>query len=67
MFLEDVEKGRRSFEIVLTSREAGKGKRIPMCGIPYHAAGSYIARLIAKGFKVAICEQVEDPKKQGLG
>ncbi|NLW60271.1 MAG: DNA mismatch repair protein MutS [Firmicutes bacterium] len=63
MFLEDAEKAAEVLEIVLTSREAGKGKRIPMCGIPYHAAGSYIARLIAKGFKVAICEQVEDPKK----
>ena len=63
MFLEDAEKAAEVLEIVLTSREAGKGKRIPMCGIPYHAATSYIARLIAKGFKVAICEQVEDPKK----
>ncbi|HHW12470.1 MAG TPA: DNA mismatch repair protein MutS [Firmicutes bacterium] len=63
MFLEDAEKAAEVLEIVLTSREAGKGKRIPMCGIPYHAATSYIARLLAKGFKVAICEQVEDPKK----
>ena len=63
MFLEDAEVASEVLEIVLTSREAGKGRRIPMCGIPYHAASGYIARLIAKGHKVAICEQVEDPKK----
>ena len=63
MFMEDAETAAEVLEIVLTSREAGKGRRIPMCGIPYHAATGYIAKLIAKGFKVAICEQVEDPKK----
>ena len=63
MFLEDAETASEVLEIVLTSREAGQGKRIPMCGIPYHAATSYIARLIEKGFKVAVCEQTEDPKK----
>jgi len=63
MFMEDAEKAAEVLEIVLTSREAGKGRRIPMCGIPYHAATGYIAKLIAKGYKVAICEQMEDPKK----
>ncbi|NLW56042.1 MAG: DNA mismatch repair protein MutS, partial [Firmicutes bacterium] len=63
MFLEDAEVAAEALEIVLTSREAGKGRRIPMCGIPYHAATGYIARLIDQGFKVAICEQTEDPKK----
>lgn len=62
MFLEDAEVASRELEIVLTSREAGKDQRIPMCGIPFHAANSYIGRLIDKGYKVAICEQVEDPK-----
>jgi DNA mismatch repair protein MutS len=46
---------------VLTSRPAGKGKeRIPMCGVPYHSSQSYIAKLVSKGYKVAICEQLED-------
>ncbi|MCE5285875.1 MAG: DNA mismatch repair protein MutS, partial [Pelosinus sp.] len=62
MFFEDAELASRELEITLTSREAGQNQRIPMCGIPYHAAENYIARLIAKGYKVAICEQVEDPK-----
>lgn len=62
MFLEDAELASRELEIVLTSREAGKGERMPMCGIPFHAATGYISRLIEKGHKVAICEQVEDPK-----
>jgi len=63
MFLEDAEIASEVLEIVLTSREAGKGRRISMCGIPYHSAAGYIARLIDKGFKVAVCEQVEDAKK----
>ena len=62
MFFEDAELAARELEITLTSREAGKNVRVPMCGVPYHAANNYIARLIAKGFSVAICEQVEDPK-----
>lgn len=62
MFLDDAELASRELEIVLTSREAGKGQRMPMCGIPFHAANGYISRLIEKGYKVAICEQVEDPK-----
>lgn len=62
MFFEDAKLASRELEITLTSREAGGDARAPMCGIPYHAADSYIARLIEKGFKVAVCEQVEDPK-----
>lgn len=62
MFFADAEIGARELEIVLTSREAGAGKRVPMCGIPYHAADSYLAKLLRKGYRVAICEQVEDPK-----
>ncbi|HHY47189.1 MAG TPA: DNA mismatch repair protein MutS [Firmicutes bacterium] len=62
LFNEDAEIAARELEITLTSREAGKGKRMPMCGVPYHAADSYIGRLVTKGYKVAICEQMEDPK-----
>lgn len=61
MFFEDAAVASRELEIVLTSRESG-AERIPMCGIPYHAATGYLARLLNKGYKVAICEQVEDPK-----
>ena len=63
MFFEDAEVASRELEITLTSREGGNNKRVPMCGVPYHAADNYIAKLIAKGYKVAICEQVEDPKQ----
>ncbi len=63
MFFEDAEVASRELEITLTSREGGHNNRVPMCGIPYHAADNYIAKLITKGFKVAICEQVEDPKQ----
>lgn len=61
MFFEDAEVASRELELVLTGRDCGLEKRAPMCGIPYHAAEAYIARLIEKGYKVAICEQVEDP------
>ncbi|RJQ30762.1 MAG: DNA mismatch repair protein MutS [Peptococcaceae bacterium] len=61
MFFEDAHLASRELEITLTGREGGKEKRVPMCGIPFHAADNYIARLIEKGYKVAICEQVEDP------
>ncbi|TNJ63111.1 DNA mismatch repair protein MutS [Paenibacillus hemerocallicola] len=61
MFFEDAVKAAQELEITLTGREGGMEERIPMCGIPYHSAESYIARLIEKGYKVAICEQVEDP------
>ncbi|MDS1030760.1 DNA mismatch repair protein MutS [Bacillota bacterium LX-D] len=61
MFFEDALTASKELEITLTSREGGE-ERVPMCGIPYHAADGYIARLVNRGYKVAICEQVEDPK-----
>ncbi|MDA1475463.1 DNA mismatch repair protein MutS [Bacillus changyiensis] len=62
MFFEDAKKASQELEITLTSRDGGTDERIPMCGVPYHACSSYIEQLIKKGYKVAICEQVEDPK-----
>ncbi|MFQ6132821.1 MAG: DNA mismatch repair protein MutS, partial [Armatimonadota bacterium] len=63
LFFEDAEVAARELELTLTSREAGKGNRVPMCGVPYHAVQRYLARLIKKGYRAAICEQVEDPKR----
>lgn len=63
MFFEDAVTASKVLEITLTSRNKGKENSIPLCGVPYHAASSYIAKLIDKGFKVAVCEQVEDPKE----
>ncbi|HOM27626.1 MAG TPA: DNA mismatch repair protein MutS [bacterium] len=63
MFYEDAKIASKILDLVLTSKNAGKSGKIPMCGIPYHAADSYISKLIKNGYKVAICEQVEDPKK----
>ncbi len=63
MFFDDAKKASSVLDIVLTSKEAGKSGKIPMCGIPFHAADSYIGRLIRNGYKVAICEQTEDPSK----
>jgi DNA mismatch repair protein MutS len=62
MFFDDAILASRELEITLTSRNKEKGASIPMCGVPYHAADGYIAKLIRKGFKVAICDQVENPK-----
>ena len=62
MFFEDAEEISRELELTLTGKDCGLEERAPMCGIPYHAAETYIARLIEKGYKVAICEQVQDPK-----
>ena len=62
MFFEDAEIASRELDIVLTARDGGQAERIPMCGIPYHSANGYIAKLISRGHKIAICEQVEDPK-----
>src|SRR5215470_12327859 len=61
LFYEDAMIASRELQITLTSRNREKGQPIPMCGVPYHAADTYIARLIRAGFKVAICEQVEQP------
>jgi DNA mismatch repair protein MutS len=64
MFYEDALTAARALELTLTSRSKdSSGGAIPMCGVPYHAADGYIARLVKKGFRVAICEQTEDPKK----
>src|SRR5271157_3867438 len=62
LFFEDAVVAARELEITLTSRNKEKGAAIPMCGVPYHAADGYIARLIQKGYRVAICDQMENPK-----
>jgi len=62
-FDEDAKLVSRELEIVLTSREMGKGQRVPMAGVPYHALNNYLARLINRGYKVAICEQLSPPGK----
>ena len=63
MFFDDAIKVSRELELTLTGKECGQEERAPMCGVPFHAADTYISRLIAKGYKVAICEQLEDPKQ----
>ncbi len=63
MFFDDAINVSRELELTLTGKDCGQAERAPMCGIPYHAAETYISRLISKGYKVAICEQLEDPKK----
>lgn len=62
MFFDDAEKVSRELELTLTGKSCGLEERVPMCGIPYHAASSYINKLIEKGYKIGICEQLEDPK-----
>ena len=61
MFFDDAVTVSRELELVLTGRACGQEERAPMCGVPFHSADSYMARLVAKGYKVAICEQMEDP------
>src|SRR5262252_3182716 len=61
LFFEDAVTAARELEITLTARNKEKGAAIPMCGVPYHAAEGYIARLIQKGYRVAICDQMEEP------
>ena len=61
MFFDDAILASRELELTLTGRDCGEAERAPMCGVPFHSAEGYIGRLIAKGYKVAICEQVEDP------
>ena len=63
MFFDDAITASRELELTLTGKDCGQEERAPMCGVPHHAAEIYISRLIAKGYKVAICEQLEDPKK----
>ena len=62
MFFDDAITVSRELELTLTGRDCGLEERAPMCGVPFHSAEIYISRLIANGHKVAICEQVEDPK-----
>lgn len=63
MFFDDANKAAQELEITLTSRNGDQKDRIPMCGVPYHSAENYISQLVEKGYKVAICEQTEDPKQ----
>ncbi len=63
MFFEDAEIVSRELELTLTGKACGLPERAPMCGIPYHAVDTYLTRLVKSGYKVAICEQVEDPKQ----
>ena len=62
MFFEDAKLVSRELELTLTGKQCGLPERAPMCGVPYHAVDSYLTRLVANGHKVAICEQIEDPK-----
>ncbi len=62
MFFDDAKTASKELDLVLTGRDCGLDERAPMCGVPHHSAEAYIARLIKKGYKVAICEQMEDPK-----
>ncbi len=63
MFFEDAELASRELDLTLTSRNKSSPDKVPLCGVPYHAASGYISRLISKGYKVAICDQVEDPRQ----
>jgi DNA mismatch repair protein MutS len=63
MFGEDAKIGAQVLELALTSREIGKGRRVPMCGLPYHALERYLPKLLNAGYKAAVCDQTEDPKK----
>ena len=61
MFFEDAVTVSRELDLVLTGKDCGQEERAPMCGVPFHSADSYIAKLVSRGYKVAICEQVENP------
>ena len=63
MFFEDAQTVSKELELTLTGKDCGLEERAPMCGVPYHAVEGYLSRLVQKGYKVAICEQVEDPAK----
>ncbi len=62
MFFEDAQVASKVLEITLTSRNKGSEDAVMMCGVPYHAAAGYVSKLVGRGYKVAICEQVEDPR-----
>ena len=62
MFFDDAVTASQELELTLTGKNCGMEERAPMCGVPYHAVEGYLTRLVSKGYKVAICEQVEDPK-----
>ena len=62
MFYDDALIASKELEITLTGKNCGLEERAPMCGVPYHAVDSYLFKLVSKGYKVAICEQVEDPR-----
>ena len=62
MFFNDAKTVSRELDLTLTGRDCGQGERAPMCGIPFHSAEGYITKLLAKGYRVTICDQVEDPK-----
>ena len=63
MFFDDALTASKELDLTLTGKQCGMEERAPMCGVPFHSYEGYVARLIAKGYKVAICEQVEDPAK----
>ena len=63
MFFEDAKLVSKELELILTGKSCGLEERAPMCGVPYHAVEGYLNRLVSKGYKVAICEQMEDPKE----
>src|SRR5919199_6551163 len=63
LFFEDAITGARELEITLTARQKERGQPIPMCGVPHHSVAGHVARLVRKGYRVAICEQTEDPTK----
>ena len=66
MFFEDAKTVSKELELTLTGKSCGLEERAPMCGVPFHAADGYINRLVKKGYKVAICEQVEGQKPDGI-
>ena len=61
MFFDDARTASRELELTLTGKDCGLSERAPMCGVPYHAVDTYVEKLIERGYKVAICEQMEDP------
>ena len=65
MFFEDAELVSKELELTLTGKECGLEERAPMCGVPYHSAEGYIAKLVQKGYKIAICEQMKDILEKG--